>query len=323
MIKKTNAALDVSIVIVCMNNLKNLYPCLNSIKKYTKVSYEVLVVAYLFSPENLIKVKQEYPWVIFIESNEYRGFSENNNLALRQARGRYCFVQNDDTYYQMPVVDKLIESFEKTPGCAIISPTSHYPDGRYQSSGRPKLTWWTFLLTNLKLFNEQKVKSVYTKGNGVFQTYNIVGAFFLIPTDLFRQLGWFDETYFFCPEDVALSTKANKLGYKVYVDANVDIIHVEGGTWNRVKTATSPSALRGALIFYSNGNKLAYIFLSFCCLIINLLKLFAAGIMCIISTKEINKIKFRCFRNNMSIVFTRLSTKEVFIKFYSRINKKE
>lgn len=32
------ANIDVSIVIVCMNNLKNLYPCLNSIKQYTEVT---------------------------------------------------------------------------------------------------------------------------------------------------------------------------------------------------------------------------------------------------------------------------------------------
>ena len=44
--------IDVSIVIVCMNNLKNLYPCLNSILKNTTVNYEVFVVAFLFSDEN-------------------------------------------------------------------------------------------------------------------------------------------------------------------------------------------------------------------------------------------------------------------------------
>lgn len=89
---------DVSIVIVCMNNLNNLYPCLESIRKYTSVSYEAFVVAYLFSKENLLKVKLDFPWVTFIESNEIRGFSENNNLALKQAKGKYCFVLNDDTY---------------------------------------------------------------------------------------------------------------------------------------------------------------------------------------------------------------------------------
>lgn len=56
------------------------------------MSYETLVVAYLFSKENLEKVKHDFPWVTFIESNEIRGFSENNNLALRQAKGKFCFV---------------------------------------------------------------------------------------------------------------------------------------------------------------------------------------------------------------------------------------
>ena len=74
-----NYKYDVSIVIVCMDNLTNLRPCLNSIKKYTNVSYEVFVVAYLFKSENLIKVMNEYEWVNFVESNEIRGFSENNN----------------------------------------------------------------------------------------------------------------------------------------------------------------------------------------------------------------------------------------------------
>ena len=56
--------IKVSIVIVCMNNLKNLYPCLNSIIKHTSVSYEILVVAYLFSRKNLEKLKVDYPLIL-------------------------------------------------------------------------------------------------------------------------------------------------------------------------------------------------------------------------------------------------------------------
>ena len=53
----------VSIVIVCMNRLDNLYPCLDSLRKHTAaVSYETLVVAYRFSDDNLSKVRADYPW---------------------------------------------------------------------------------------------------------------------------------------------------------------------------------------------------------------------------------------------------------------------
>jgi hypothetical protein len=50
-------------------------------------TYEIWVVAYLFSPENLAKLRAAYPEANIVESNEIRGFSENNNLALRQANG--------------------------------------------------------------------------------------------------------------------------------------------------------------------------------------------------------------------------------------------
>ena len=52
----------VSIVIVCMNHMENLDRCLPSIAKYTtKVDYEIYVVAYLFSKENLQLLKEKYP----------------------------------------------------------------------------------------------------------------------------------------------------------------------------------------------------------------------------------------------------------------------
>ena len=82
----------VSIVIVCMNRLDNLYPCLEGVRAHTGVPYECFVVAYRFSPENLAKAQADFPWVNWVVSDEVRGFSENNNLALRQARGKYCFI---------------------------------------------------------------------------------------------------------------------------------------------------------------------------------------------------------------------------------------
>lgn len=311
--------IDVSIVIVCMNNLKNLYSCLDSIKEYTKISYEVLVVAYLFSPNNIKKARIDYPWVKFIESNEYRGFSENNNLALKQAKGKYCFVQNDDTYYQMPVVDLLVESLEKTPGCAIISPTSHFPDGRLQSCGRPRWTWWKYLLSLIKMYDEQNVKSEFTKRKGIFQTYNIVGAFFLIPTELFHSLGWFDEKYFFCPEDIALSTKANKMGLKVFVDANVDIIHVEGGTWSKTMVATGPASQKGELMFFANGSYIAYLLLGLFVFMVNIFKLVLSIQVYIYRRDEKSRVYLRCYWNKLISIFTRQTPKKLFIKYYTSI----
>jgi GT2 family glycosyltransferase len=311
--------IQVSVVIVCMNNLKNLYPCLDSIKNHTTVSYETLVVAYLFSEENLQKLKTDYPWIIIIESNEIRGFSENNNLALKQAKGEYCFVLNDDTKFYTPVVDLLVKSIEQVPDAAIMSPKTLFADGRLQSCGRPKMNAATCILSKLKLWNEQKVKLQYTNKKGIFQSYNVVGAAFLIKTDVFKELGFFDETYFFCPEDIALSTLANKRGYKCYVDESVSLYHLEGGSASKVRLATAPAATKGAIIFYSDNSLIKKITLEFIIVLISTIKMAYWGIKSICKKKPYNKIQMLSYRNVIQSVFLNKTPKEIFIFYYNQL----
>lgn len=112
-------------------------------------------------------------------------FQENNNLALRQARGQYCYVLNDDTIMDSPVIDRLVETIQKQEDTvAVVSPNIKYPDGRPQFCGRNKATFWTFLKASLNM----KVKdSQYKDKKGCFETYNIMGAAFLIRTEIFNQ----------------------------------------------------------------------------------------------------------------------------------------
>lgn len=318
--------IQVSIVIVCMNNLKNLYTCLNSIKKYTSVSYETFVVAYLFSKENLEKAKLDFPWVSFIESNEIRGFSENNNLALKQAKGKFCFVVNDDTEMKMPVIDELVASFEQSPeNTAIVSPSILNFKGEVSVCGRPPITIKEFILKTFHLWNENQNKE-YVNKSGLFKTYNILGAAFLIRTDIFKKEGWFDEYYFFCPEDIALSTSLNEKGFSCYVNADVSIIHYEGmsgKSLSLIQTATRPAATAGEIAFFSKGRKNIEIFLR--CLIItsSLLKLlfhFTKSLFYkkpnsdfVLAMGDLNCI-YACFSNK--------SPKEIFITYYKNKSQK-
>lgn len=316
--------IDVSIVIVCMNNLKNLYPCLESIRKYTTVSYETLVVAYLFSKENLEKVKNDFPWVTFIESNEIRGFSENNNLALRQAKGKYCFVLNDDTEMKIDVVGGLVKTIESLPEkVAIVSPVTIFPDGRIQVCGRPPMDWKKVILAKMHLWNEKQSKWVNNKG--VFKSYNIIGAAFLIKTDVFREVGWFDEYYFFCPEDIALSTRLNKTGYECWVNADIRLIHYEGmsgKSLSMIRCATAPASRKGNMVFFSNGNKLVYLITG---VLLNILTTISALYHYCRSLTEsrpnMNYVLMKSEINALKSTFSSKTPKELFIKYYSEIEK--
>lgn len=311
--------IDVSIVIVCMNNLKNLYPCLESIRKYTTVSYETLVVAYLFSKENLEKVKRDFPWVTFIESNEIRGFSENNNLALRQAQGKYCYVLNDDTLMDSNVIDRLVKTIEKLPDdVAVVSPNIKYPDGRPQFCGRNNATFLIKMKTMLGLCYHS---SQYIDRNGIFETYNIMGAAFLIKTDVFEKIGFFDEYYFFCPEDIAVSTLLRKKGYKCFVDADVTQYHIQGGTWSIMQTATSPAQAKGVIAFYAENSIVKRLSLNSLYVIRSFLRACAWALIYCFNHNDKSKYKMMVYVNTIYAVFSNKSPKELFIKFYEKIKK--
>ena len=314
----------VSIVIVCMNNLKNLYPCLDSIKQFTKCSYEVLVTAYLFSEDNLKKAKADYPWVTFIESNEIRGFAENNNLALLKAKGKYCFVVNDDTEMKMPVVDRLVDTIEKLhKNVAIVSPRVSSPDGIVLDCGVNPKRWTDCIKENFYLWKRSH-PSRYINQPGIFKSYNIIGAAFLIKKDIFEKVGWFDERFFFCPEDIVLSTLLNQLGYECWVNADVELIHYEGmssKSFSMIQTATKPAAVKGSLIYFGD-TRLKKLCLQLSSIPLYLARLIVFGVKAQLKEKPSEAyIKALCAQHNLSALFSTKSPKELFLQYYNEIKR--
>ena len=298
----------VSIIIVCMNRPDNLRPCLQSIKKNTTADYEIIVVAYRFSPDNLSAMEAEFPEVRFIENNALSGFSENNNMALKEARGEFCFILNDDTELPGPAIDRLLEDFGKLPeDAAIVSPKLLNADGSLQLCGRPD-----YPAVNYVRQQWHRYKEPVDNGSGLFRTFNISGAAFLIRTDVFRKLGWFDERYYFTPEDIALSTMARKKGWSVWCDSEAEVVHKWRTTASRIAPAVRPAAVRGSLIFFSDGSKLRYLLL-------------ALGVWPAEMGKRIKarlqgrKADYITYRNITRSIFTRRTPKEIFIRYFHEL----
>ena len=322
---------DVSIIIVSMNRPDLLYPCLESIRKHTACKYEILLTAYRFSEENLTAFKHDWPEVRLIANDSLSGFAENNNLALKEATGRFCFVVNDDTLMDMPVIDRLLEDFGKLPEkVAAISPKIVLKDGRIQTCGRAPWTPCRYLRHYLHLVDESKPGKWSCK-DGLFRTWTLNGACFMIRTDVFREAGWFDETYTFTPEDIALGHLLNAMGKEVWTDADVCITHLAGATAGPMETAIKPTRVRGSLIFYSSRrhlknpqgtdavNPLTY-------------ALMGAFIWCVEALRSLRwlparrtdpkshaAIMYRTARNVMGSIFTHDSTKKIFTQLYKEV----
>ena len=304
----------VSVVIVCMDRPDLLYPCLESLRAHNRTELEIWVVAYRFSEENLARLQADWPAVKVVESRELRGFSENNNLALRQVTGEYCFIVNDDTLMRMPVIDRLLADFDRLPADSAVV----FPDGRVQTCGRAPWTAWRYVKHYLHRVDET-VPTPWSMQEGLFRTWTVNGACFLIRTDVFRAAGWFDETYTFTPEDIAIGHKVNEMGYTVWADADVEITHLAGGTVSRMEAAIKPTRVRGALQFYSGGSKLKYALLGsfvWCVEAVRRLKYLFADRS---DPSSHAAIMYATAGNVMRSIFTRRTSKEIFTELYQQV----
>jgi GT2 family glycosyltransferase len=297
-----------------MNRPDILFPCLDSIRAYTTVSYETLVVAYMFSPENLEALRTQFPWVKVVPSTETRGFSENNNLALREAAGKYCLILNDDTFLTEPLIDSLVMDMESLPeNAAAVSPCIRFPGGKVQTCGRGPWSPSRYAKHYLHLVDET-LPSIWAMRDGLFRTYTLNGACFLVKTDIFREAGWFDERFFFTPEDIALGQLFNALGHTVWADAALSITHLAGGSVSRMEPAIQPARVRGALIYYGDGKWLRTFALG---LFIWSFELLRAGKYLLVPRPagSRNDVMFRTACHVLRTAFSKATPKELFIRF--------
>ena len=334
---------QVSVVIVCMGDpAVHLYACLDSLFAQNRTPLEVWVVAYLMQAEHREALAARYPAIHIIESREVRGFAENNNLALRKIDSEYCFVVNDDTLQSMPVVDLLLEDLKKLPeNAAAVQPKIVFGDGRVQTCGRTPWTAWRYAKHYLHWVDEGRTEGgigsrisghprpdkregptavptgTLRDGRGrseaeairesmppsVVRTYTLNGACFLIKTAVFRKMGWFDERYFFTPEDIALGHALNDAGYSVWVHPQVCITHLAGGSVSAMEQAIKPARVRGSLIFYGEPLWLKCFIWS-----VELARYVKNSIL----RREVNK---KSARNVMHAVFSKQTPKEIFIRF--------
>ncbi|MBR5717344.1 MAG: glycosyltransferase [Bacteroidales bacterium] len=321
-----------------MNKPDVLRTCLDSILLHThSISYETFVVAYLYTPENLQAIQGEYPWVKWIESNSIRGFSENNNLALQQASGDYCFIVNDDTLWDCPLIDLLVQSMrelelqalshsDKRP--AVVSPIIHKPDGRdIQYCGRNPINALQSIALFLNIWHDN-APGPFTHKQGLFRTYNICGASFLIHRGIFEQMGWFDERFFFCPEDIALSSLLNKSGYSCWVDTRAHITHLEGmsgrtSNVSLIQTATIPAYVLGTCLYYANGSLLRLLLMRvgfLLALIPNMCRHYLRGLFKAPGPNA-DTVLARGECNAIASVFRSETPKQAFIRYYNQITR--
>ena len=212
-----------SIVIPVYNQIHYTYACLLSILENTKdVTYEI-IIADDVSTDATKELSMYAENLVICRNKTNQGFLRNCNQAAKAARGKYVMFLNNDTQVTPGWLSSLVNLIESDPTIGMVGSKLVYPDGRLQEAGG--IIWsdgsgWNYG----RLDDPEKPEYNYVK-----DVDYISGAAILLSTDLWKQIGGFDELFApaYC-EDSDLAFEVRKAGYRVVYQPLSKVIHFEG-----------------------------------------------------------------------------------------------
>ncbi len=220
----------VSIIIVNWNTRDLLLQCIQSIKDSTKdVPHEVVVVDNDSSDGSVEAVAERFPYVKLIASSENLGFAAGNNLGIAQATGACVLLLNPDTIVMPNSIREMLDFLETHPDAGAVGCKLLNADGTQQESawtGFPGLGWLLARGLYLDKVLGRRAGSGITVSDKPCEVGHLLGACIMMPADLLREHGGFDESYFLYLEETDLCYRIRKAGRKVFYVPSASIVHI-------------------------------------------------------------------------------------------------
>ncbi|HRS19151.1 MAG TPA: glycosyltransferase family 2 protein, partial [Bacteroidales bacterium] len=244
--------MKLSIVIVNYNVKYILEQCLHSVfAAIQNIEAEVFVVDNNSVDGSCTMITEKFPWVHLIENKENVGFSKANNQAIRISKGEYILLLNPDTVVEEDTFTKTIAFMDEHPqggglGVAMIDGKGKFlPESK---RGLPTLSVSFYKMFGFhKVFPHSKRFNYYYLGhlsnNEVHEIEILSGAFMLMRKSVLDKVGLLDEEYFMYGEDIDLSYRIIKAGYKNYYYPHTTIIHYKG-------ESTKKASFKYVMVFY-------------------------------------------------------------------------
>ena len=242
----------ISVIVVNYNVEFFLEQCLNSVKKALEnVSGEVFVVDNNSIDGSVEMVRLKFPEINLIANKDNRGFSKANNQAIEISQGEYILLLNPDTVVEEDTFSKVISFMDNHPDAGGLGVRMLDGKGVFlpeSKRGLPTPTVAFYKIFGLsKLFPKSKKFGQYHLGHlNELETNEVdilSGAFMLMRKEALDKVGLLDETFFMYGEDVDLSYRIQKGGYKNYYFPETRIIHYKG-------ESTKKSSVNYVFVFY-------------------------------------------------------------------------
>ena len=214
-----------SIITVNYNGIKDTCELIDSIPFNNDM--EVIVVDNASKQDEASIISERYPQAKVIRSQKNLGFAGGNNLGIKQAKGKYILLINNDTYFKDFNIDALIERLESSDKIAIICPKLRFAWGnnQIQFAGYTPLT--NITVRNQAIGFGEEDRGQYDKAHPTPYAH---GAAMLIKREAIEKVGLMPECFFLYYEEIDWSMRFTRAGYEIWYDPACTVYHKESQT---------------------------------------------------------------------------------------------
>lgn len=235
----------VSIIVVNWNSGNDLGECLQSIEHAARDGpgfVEIIVVDNASSDSSLSGVEHTMLNVRTILNTNNVGFAAASNQGAALARGEYLLFLNPDARLRTNSLTAPVQYMQQ-PGSENVAVCGIRLRDREGSVSRTcgqrptfRRVLWTTLGLSERLPHVFAGITMATWDHGVTRDVDhVIGAYYLIRRSVFELLGGFDNRFFVYYEDLDLSLRVLRSGFRIRYLADVEAIHEGGGASKRVK----------------------------------------------------------------------------------------
>lgn len=220
--------MKLSVVILNYNVRYFLELCLKSvIDAISEIDAEIIVIDNHSPDDSCQMVKTLFPEVKLIENKVNFGFSKGNNIGVAVAKGEYVCILNPDTVVAEDTFKKVLkfaesQSYLGAIGCKLVDGSGKFLQESKRKVPTPGVAFKKILGSTASYYENE------LQENSVGEIDVLVGAFMVMKRELYHNVKGFDEDYFMYGEDVDLSYKILKAGFKNYYFGETTVIHFKG-----------------------------------------------------------------------------------------------
>lgn len=216
-------------------------------KSYSPNKVEVVIVDNGAVKNMELIFQPHFQNIKYIQSKKNLGFAGGNNLGIKQAKGDYLFLLNNDTEIPEGCIETMIAEMESNDDIGLLSPLLLYYDQPdiIQYAGYTPLNY----LTGRNACIGQFDKNTGQYNNISYQTGFCHGAAVMCRKTDLQNAGLMDENYFLYYEELDWCEKFKRIGKQIWFTGKTFVYHKESMSVGKASPVKTYFNTRNRMLF--------------------------------------------------------------------------